>query len=65
VLSPDTVYNLDNLSAQKLAGESEELAAERVCLVEKLRLLEDGLRGLRRLDKHRMTPIGEYFVPRC
>jgi hypothetical protein len=54
------VYSLDNLSAQILAGESEESAAERVCLVEKLRLLEDGLGGLKRLDKHR-----KYFVSQC
>jgi hypothetical protein len=62
LLSPDTMYGLDDSRAQRLAGETEESAAERARSAEKLKVMEDGLRGLKLLDKHPTKPVGKYFI---
>jgi hypothetical protein len=62
LLSPDTIHSLDDSRAQRLAGETEESAAERARSAEKLKVLEDGLRGLKLLDKHPTKLGGKYFI---
>jgi hypothetical protein len=59
LLSPDTIYSLDDSSARRLAGETEESAAERARSAEKLKVLEDGLRGLKLLDKQVLHYSGD------
>lgn len=53
VFSPDVVFELDDQEIHRIVAESDETSAERSRCVEKLEVLEDGLRNLKRLDKHR------------
>ena len=55
ILSPEVVVGLDDETVKDIAGESEESQAERASSTKKLKILQDTLRILRRLDRHRST----------
>ena len=57
IFSTEVILDLTAEDVTRLAAESEEAAAERKRLAEKLEILEIGLRELKRLDKHHpITP---------
>lgn len=51
--SPDTVMGLDDALTTKIAAETTDSSIERARATTKLKILEDGLRTLNRLDPHK------------
>ncbi len=52
ILSPEIVVGLDDKTVKDIAGESEESQKERKSSTDKLKILQDTLQILRRLDRH-------------
>ena len=63
LLSPEMVFDLSDDDITRLAGESQTTAAERDQCMEKLMALEDGLRDLKHLGKHRLDLQGKIAFP--
>lgn len=59
LFSPEKVYDLAEDEITRLAAEGKEAVAERGRCVEKLAVLEAGLRNLKRLDNHRSLALGK------
>ena len=59
IFSTEMVYDLSEEAVLRLAGESEQTAAERNRYTEKLEVLEAALHDLKRLDKHFSATPGE------
>lgn len=53
ILTAQTVNDLDDTTVHAIAGETEESRVERAQAAEKLKVLEDTLGVLRRLERHR------------
>lgn len=51
LFTADTVYDLDDAEVRKIAGESGEVVTEQARLTQKLKVLQDGLHSLKRLEK--------------
>ncbi|KAE8440607.1 hypothetical protein EG329_007036 [Mollisiaceae sp. DMI_Dod_QoI] len=64
LLSPDVVCDLTNEEVHRIAGESNESAAERVRVVQKLQVLEAGMVELTRLKKHNPSTLAIQKVAR-
>ncbi|KJZ70525.1 hypothetical protein HIM_10069 [Hirsutella minnesotensis 3608] len=52
IISTNAICDLDDEDVCRLAGESPETSAERVRLAEKIRVLEEGLERLKRLNRN-------------
>ncbi|KAK8062886.1 hypothetical protein PG997_014983, partial [Apiospora hydei] len=52
LLSPEIVYDLEDETVRRVAGESQENALERTRTMDKLRVLESGMAELKRLKRH-------------
>ena len=67
LFSPEMVFALEDDTIRGLAAETKDTSNERDRCSEKLAILEVGLRGLKRLDKHRAMSPGEakysYILP--
>lgn len=57
LLSPDVVCDLTDVDVHRIAGESNESAAERVRVMQKLQVLEAGMVELKRLKKHNPSTL--------
>jgi hypothetical protein len=63
------VFDMTEDDIVRLAGENEETMAERKRCIEKLAVLDAGLRYLKRFEKHRFLNSGEeisrypYLIP--
>lgn len=57
----ELINKLTENEVHSLAAESEHSAAERQRSVDKLKDLEDALRKLKRLDKHRSSISGKFI----
>lgn len=55
----DLVCDLSDTDTDRLVGESATMAMERARVLEKLRVLEDGLAQLTQLDKRPMSVVPE------
>jgi hypothetical protein len=58
LLTPDVVCDLTDVEVQRIAGESNESAAERLSATDKLRVLESGIAELKRLKRHNLERPG-------
>lgn len=58
LFNPEAVYDLKEEEITRLAAESDAAAHERAQCTEHLAILEEGLRDLKRLDKHRSSTLG-------
>ncbi len=59
LFTPDKVYCYTDTKVHELAAENGGDVAERTRVLGKLKVLEGGLRDLRRLDKHRVLSQGK------
>lgn len=57
LLSPDVVCDLTDEEVHRIAGESNESAAERVRVLQKLQVLETGMVELTRHKKHNPSAL--------
>ena len=62
----DTVYDLEDSMIQGLAGESNDVVEERAKAAQKLKLLQNCLHDLKRLDKygatHSQRTVGQEYT---
>ncbi len=60
LFTPEMVQKLSEEDVSGLASETEHTTAQRSQCLEKLAVLEEGLRDLKSLDKHRLILQGKY-----
>jgi hypothetical protein len=59
LFNPEKVYDLPEDEITRIAAETEDVAAQRKEWTRRLDILEEGLRDLRSLDKHKTIVYGE------